>query len=584
MKGGSTTRWRLITVGNGNGRYTIAGRVTLGGAGLADVIVNANGANGVVTDADGYYVIPNLTANTYAMTPLLYGYTFSEVFNNSVTVGPNFTGADFEAQATPVVTIAATAPNAGEAGPTAGRFTISRTGDTAQPLTVFVNPAQGTATKTTDYTFSPDYVSASQGFSSFTIPEEQSSIEVTVTPVNDTSAEGPETVILQLGPGNGYIVGLASSATVTIADNDTALPKVALSVGRDKTIEGSAAPASVLFTRTGPTTGSLTVNYTVGGTATPGADFTALPGSAVIPIGSASVLVEIAPVNNSVSEPLETVTVTTATGAAYLIEPTATSALVSIVDDEVPVVSVSAPDSTAREVDLSIPGAQPDTAIFLITRAGDASQPLTVYYSLSGPTTGAAALHGADFEPLPGSLVIPAGETSGTVTILPRYDALGEGREFLTLQLGAGPTDYQLATSNSATITIDDAATDLPYVEVMGLTTVSEGGQRRVPHLRQRRRHRHAHGQLHRQRHGHRRRGLHHRRPEHQYAHRLHQSHPQQRHRHPRPRRHPHQRHSLRGPGDRHAHPLSRRGIPDFRPQQFRHPLADGRRPAHGLC
>ncbi len=80
-------------MGNGNSRFTISGRVTLLGQGLQDVIVTANGANGVITDADGYYTIPNLTANTYTMTPLLYGYTFGELFNNSVTVGPELHAA-----------------------------------------------------------------------------------------------------------------------------------------------------------------------------------------------------------------------------------------------------------------------------------------------------------------------------------------------------------------------------------------------------------------------------------------------------------------------------------------------------------
>jgi hypothetical protein len=157
MKGGTVTRNQLITVGNGNSRSTISERVTLLGVGLQDVVITANGANGVVTDADGYYTIPNLSGNTYTLTPLLYGYSFGELFNNSITVGPNFSGADFEAAGSPVVTIAATLPNANELSPvTAGRFTITRTGDTSQALVVNVNPALGSATKTTDYNFAPD--------------------------------------------------------------------------------------------------------------------------------------------------------------------------------------------------------------------------------------------------------------------------------------------------------------------------------------------------------------------------------------------------------------------------------------------
>ena len=60
--------------------------------GLQDVVITANGANGVISDADGYFTIPALTANTYTLTPLLYGYSFGELFNNSITVGPNFSG------------------------------------------------------------------------------------------------------------------------------------------------------------------------------------------------------------------------------------------------------------------------------------------------------------------------------------------------------------------------------------------------------------------------------------------------------------------------------------------------------------
>ncbi|MGF7473640.1 hypothetical protein WFJ45_23055, partial [Salmonella enterica subsp. enterica serovar Minnesota] len=62
MKGGSATHSVLVTVGNGGGRYTISGRVTLNGQGLAGVLVNANSANGVIADSDGRYTIPNLAA------------------------------------------------------------------------------------------------------------------------------------------------------------------------------------------------------------------------------------------------------------------------------------------------------------------------------------------------------------------------------------------------------------------------------------------------------------------------------------------------------------------------------------------
>ena len=468
MKCGTVTRNKLITVGSAT-TFTISGRVTLLGQGLQDVVVTANNANGIITDADGYFTIPNLSANTYTLTPLLYGYTFSELFNNSIVVGPNFSGADFEATAQSVVTISAPNPDANELAPvTPGTFRLTRTSDSSQDLVVNVNAASGSATKTTDYTFSPDYVTGSQGFSTFTIPADSDTLDITVTPVVDATSEGPETIVLQLGPGNGYLVGSASTATVVIADDDTALPKVSLAATTPATAENSSSPAVFTVSRTGSTAAALTVNYAVTGTATSGSDFTALSGSVTIPIGSASATVEIAPLDDSASESLETAILTLSTNAAYIIDPLATTGTASLYDDDLQTVTVTATDTSAAEVDLTVPSAAADTATFLISRNGDTSQPLTVYYAFSGTNgSGVMALHGVDFEWMPGVVQIPAGQTSAAVTIVPRFDGVGEGTEQCVLTLGASATNYILGTSNSATVNIADAAGDTPYIDVV---------------------------------------------------------------------------------------------------------------------
>jgi len=483
MKGGSATRHKLIVVGNGNSRFTISGRIVDSqGQGVPNVFVTANGTNASPTDSDGNYTVPNLTANTYTLTPLLYGWSFSETFNNGVAIGPNFHGADFVAEQNPFVTITASTPSAQEpdtgTNVVPGQFTLTRTGDLTQGLIVNVTAPTGTAVKTTDYTFTPDQASGSQGFSTFTIPAESATLDIVVTPVADTTAEGPETVILQLGPANGYIVGGASQATVTINDDplDTTLPLVNVAATAPSTVENVGEPGVFTFTRTGSTGGSLIIHYTVSGTAAAGSDYTALPGSVTIPSGASSATVLVAPLDDGSVESVETVAVTANTNAAYLIQAGANTATVSIVDDDVPTVTVSTPDAAAAEVDLSIPGAKADTGTFLIARTGNTSEPLTVYYALSSPTTGEAALHGVDYEALAGVVVIPGGASSAAVTIVPRWDNLGEGTENVTLNLGAGPTDYKLGVANSATIVIADAAGNLPSVDVTTQTTAVEGG------------------------------------------------------------------------------------------------------------
>ena len=112
MKGGRATRQVLVSVGNGNSRFFIAGRVTLGTQGLAGVYVSTGTGNGVPSDSDGYFTIPNLVAGTYTVVPQLFGYTFNDLFNNGVLLGPNFTGANFGAELTPTVSLVASVPTA----------------------------------------------------------------------------------------------------------------------------------------------------------------------------------------------------------------------------------------------------------------------------------------------------------------------------------------------------------------------------------------------------------------------------------------------------------------------------------------
>jgi len=137
--------------------------------------------------------------------------------NNSTTSAPANAGSTAcptpitVAPVLPQVTIAATLAPA-EAGPTAGTFTLTRTGDLSGALTVTIGLG-GTATNGVDYTAIPASVSFSAG---------SATAVVTVTPVDDTEVDPAETVIATVQSGEGYVVGSPSSATLTITDNDTA--------------------------------------------------------------------------------------------------------------------------------------------------------------------------------------------------------------------------------------------------------------------------------------------------------------------------------------------------------------------------
>ena len=76
------------------------------------------------------------------------------------------------------------------------------------------------------------------------------------------------------------------------------------------------------------------MNYTVGGTASGGTDYTTIPTSVVIPAGSTSATITVTPIDDTVSEGNETVVVTLSSSASYTVgSPSA--ATVTIADNDV---------------------------------------------------------------------------------------------------------------------------------------------------------------------------------------------------------------------------------------------------------
>jgi len=110
----------------------------------------------------------------------------------------------------PTVNVTASQPNAAEQGQVAGQFQISRSGSTAQALSV--NYTLTGTTVAGDYTGPTGTATFAQGSSFAT---------VNITPVDDGTAEDNETVIMTLSPLATYNVGTVKTATVTIVDNDT---------------------------------------------------------------------------------------------------------------------------------------------------------------------------------------------------------------------------------------------------------------------------------------------------------------------------------------------------------------------------
>ena len=211
-------------------------------------------------------------------------------------------------------------------------------------------------------------------------------------------------------------------------------------------------------TRTGPTDTALSVNFTVGGTATSDVDYHALASPVTIPAGAESAIVQVQPIDDQVAELAETVTLTLAAGAGYTLG-TPSAATVTILDDEPTVVTVAATDAAASE-------AGSKTGRFTFTRLGIRSTALTVNFTLSG-----TAQNGVDYADLGTSVLIPANASTATKTVTPVDDTLIEPTETVILTLAQG-NGYDIGIPNSATVSITD--NDTPVVTIAATDPIAK--------------------------------------------------------------------------------------------------------------
>ena len=322
--------------------------------------------------------------------------------------------------------------------PNPGRFTLSRTGSTAAALSVNLT-LSGTATNSADYTTIPATATFAAG---------SATAIVNVTVIDDLLVEGTETVALTLLAGAGYSVGSPGAATVSILDND---PPVITVVASDATAAETAAgvpanPGQFTLSRTGPTTASLSVRMSLSGTATNGTDYTTIPTTATFAAGSATAIVNVSVRDDLLLEGTETVALTLLASAGYSIGTPGT-ATVSILDNDLPVITVVASDATAAETATGVPA---NPGQFTLQRTGSTSAALTVALSLGG-----TASNGADYTTIPATATFAAGSTTAVINVSVIDDLLVEGAETVALTLLAG-AGYSIGSPDSATVSILD--------------------------------------------------------------------------------------------------------------------------------
>lgn len=332
---------------------------------------------------------------------------------------------------------------------TPGNFIVSLPDGVTSTEDITVNYIiSGTATTTDDYNDLSGSVVITAGNSTANVP---------VTAVNDHVIEGTETVTLEITGGSQtgvtFVPGPDKTASLDIIDDDQDPVNLVLNIAQD--LDGAESGINGRFIISLPfgvtSSEDITVNYTISGTATPGDDYTALSGTAIIPAGDNSVNVSVDVLNDNIIEPTETVIARLAGGNSTSLTFTGTgSATVNITDDESTVPAnleltvTKGSDATEGSVNGS----------FVISLPGTvrSSQDITVNYTISGTATA-----GTDYTALSGTAVIPAGSPDVTVPVTVQDDQILEVVETVILTLNGGTSAGITYTgTGNATVNITD--------------------------------------------------------------------------------------------------------------------------------
>jgi Ca2+-binding RTX toxin-like protein len=214
-----------------------------------------------------------------------------------------------------------------------------------------------------------------------------------------------------------------SDQIVTIAPEED-FPSITLAVSPSSVTEDGTQNLIYTFTRTGSTTNPLTVNYSIGGTATNGTDYASIPTGVIFAANSATATVIVDPTADTIVESNETVILTLASGTGYTVG-TPNAATGTITDDDTSVTSqLSINDITVVE-------GKDNHAILTVTVDNPNPQPITFNYT----TAPINATANVDYTSKTGTITIAANTATATISIPILNDNLNEPDEAFTVTL-----------------------------------------------------------------------------------------------------------------------------------------------------
>ena len=443
--------------------------VTKTGTTAVNATVDYATVDGTATAPSDYTAIPTTTLTflpgdtTKQITVLVNGDTTFEADETftvhlsgatNATIGTaDGTGTIVNDDAPPSFSIDNVTHNEGDVGTTNFVFTVTKTGSTGLSSSVNFTTLDGTATIADN-----DYQSNT---GTLTFGPTDATMQITVLVNGDTQVEADETFTVHLSGATNATIGTADG-TGTIVNDDT---DVTVAVSPPSVLEDGGQNLVYTFTRTGITSGPITVNFSVGGTASFSSDYTqsgaasfsSSSGSVTFGDGITTATVTIQPTADTIYESDETVILTVGSGSGYSAGTPGTATGTITNDDPAPTLSIG--DRIAAE------GSNPGSTtpfVFTVTITGNTNVPVTVQFATAdgttNPATGGATCGGnVDYVTKTGSLTFLPNETTKTITIDVCQDTTPEPNETFFVELSS-PTDATISRGEGrGTIQNDDA-------------------------------------------------------------------------------------------------------------------------------
>ncbi|WP_301337510.1 Calx-beta domain-containing protein, partial [Microcystis aeruginosa] len=201
------------------------------------------------------------------------------------------------------------------------------------------------------------------------------------------------------------------------------LPSITLAVSPASVTEDGTTNLVYTFTRSGVTTNPLTVNYTLGGTATLNTDYTrtGTTNTVTFAAGSSTATVTVNPTADATVESNETVILNLAAGTGYTIG-TPNAATGTINNDDFSQLSIN---------DITVVEGKDNNAILTVTVDNPNPQPITFNYT----TAPINATANVDYTSKTGTITIAANTSTATISIPILNDNLNESDEAFTVTL-----------------------------------------------------------------------------------------------------------------------------------------------------